>query len=282
MAKPRLGELLLGIHGLALLRLAFTDDATGRHARVQEMRALFQQIDGVEEMARPLPEPEYGLADGYRLWSETYDRPLRLFPIEEPPMHRILDSLPSSVVLDAACGTGRYSVHLAQRGHQVVGVDSSPEMLARARQKLPSVEFRQGDLADLPIESVSVDAAVCALALVHLPDIGKAVAELARVVRAGGRVLISDVHPFLILLGWQAQFQASAGDIGFMRLYAHLHSDYCAAYTAAGLRIRACYEPALTPEAAATVAAGRLPDASRAAFMGLPGVVVWDLEKPEP
>jgi SAM-dependent methyltransferase len=278
-AKPTLGELLLGIEGLALLRLAFGDDAMARRARVGEMRALLERFDEAAELGAPLAAPEYDLTEGYGLWSETYDQPLRLFPIEEPTMHRLLDPLPASVVLDAACGTGRYSVHLAARGHRIIGVDRSPEMLAKARQKLPQSEFREGDLKALPLEAKSVDVAVCALAMVHLPEVGKAVAELARVVRPGGRVIISDVHPFIVLLGWQAQFPTALGGTGFMRLHAHLPSDYCQASAAAGLRVRSCHEPRLTAEAAVTVAAERLPEANRAAWAGLPAVLIWDLEK---
>jgi SAM-dependent methyltransferase len=152
-------------------------------------------------------------------------------------------------------------------------------MLAKARAKLPRSEFREGDLEAMPLEPDSVDAAVWALALVHLPEVGKAVAELARVVRPGGHVIISDVHPFLVLLGWQAQFRTASGGAGFMRLHPHLPSDYCQAFAAAGLRVRTCHEPRLTPQAAVTVATERLPDANHAAWVGLPGVIIWDLEK---
>jgi SAM-dependent methyltransferase len=278
-AKPTLGELLLGIEGLALLRLAFGDDAEARRARVREIRDLLQHLDDTPELAAPLQAPEYDLSEGYALWSKTYDQPLRLFPIEHPTMRLLLDPLPASVVLDAACGTGRYSAYLAGRGHRVIGVDRSPAMLAKARDKLPESEFREGDLEALPVESGSVDAAVCALALVHLPEIGRAIAELARVVRPGGRVIISDIHPFLVLLGWQAQFRTVDGGTGFMRLHAHLPSDYCQAVAAARLRVRTCHEPRLTPEAAVTAAAEQLPEANRAAWAGLPGVVIWDLER---
>lgn len=278
-ARASLGELLLGIEGLALLRLTSADEAAARRARLSEMRSLLERLDDTPELAAPLAAPEYDLDEGYALWSETYDQPLRLFPIEQPVMHALLDPLAPSRVLDAACGTGRYSAHLAARGHEVIGVDRSAAMLARARAKLPQSTFREGDLEALPLADASVDAVVCALALVHLPLVSAAVAELARVVRPGGRVIVSDVHPFLVLLGWQAQFQTAGGGAGFMRLHPHLPSEYCAAFTAAGLRLRGCHEPRLTREAAATPAAERLPEANRAAWVGLPGVLIWDLEK---
>ncbi len=278
-AKPTLGQMLLGIEGLALLRLAFSDDAEARAARVGEIRTLLEDLGQKPELAAPLEASEYDLADGYALWSETYDQPLRLFPIEQPTMHALLAPLPAATVLDAACGTGRYSAWLAAHGHRIVGVDRSTAMLEKAREKVPAGDFHEGDLEALPLEPGSVDHAVCALALVHLPEVGKALAELARVIRPGGRVIISDVHPFVVLLGWQAQFRTASKGTGFMRLHPHLPSDYCRAFAAAGLRVRGCHEPRLTPESAVTVAAERLPEANRAAWVGLPGVVIWDLEK---
>lgn len=278
--KPSLAEALLGIEGLALMRLAFTGSPEDRAARIREMRSLIERLDEEPELTAPIDGPEYDITQGYRLWSETYDRPLRLFPVEEPTMLKLIDTLSPSVVLDAACGTGRYSRYLVDRGHDVIGVDRSVEMLKKARGKIPEAEFHEGELTDLPLEDDSVDAAVCALAFVHLDEIHDVLAELGRVVRSGGRIILSDVHPFIVMLGWQAQFRTAGGDPAFMRLHAHLPSEYCDACMAAGLRIRGCYEPPLTATSAVTPAADRLPEANRAAFVGLPGVIIWDLEKP--
>ena len=93
-SSPRLGELLLGIEGLALLRLAFTDAAPARHARLAAIRALLQRWDDTPELTAPLPERASDLTEGYRRWAETYDCPGRLFPIEEPLMHTLLAALP--------------------------------------------------------------------------------------------------------------------------------------------------------------------------------------------
>ena len=177
-ARPSLGETLLGIEGLALLRLGFSGDAAAREARVNEIRTLLQGLEDGSELSAPLAGPEYDLTEGYELWSETYDQPLRLFSIEQPPMHEILDRLPSGTVLDAACGTGRYSTYVAERGHQVIGVDLSEAMLVKARKKLPEADFRQGDMEDLPVADSSIDAVICALALVHLPNIEKAAVRI--------------------------------------------------------------------------------------------------------
>jgi len=116
--------------------------------------------------------------------------------------------------------------------------------------------------------------------LVHLPSIEKAVSEMARVLSSGGRLIVSDVHPVPILLGWQAQFRTASGGTGFMRIHPHLLSEYVQAFIGAGLLVASCAEPRLTPESAITPAAQRLPEANLAAWVGLPGVVIWELEKP--
>jgi SAM-dependent methyltransferase len=279
MSLPTLGQMLLGTAGLALLRQAFGDDAAAREARVAEIRDLARRYHDDATLQAPLAAPEYDLAEGYARWSETYDRPLRLFPVEAPTVQALLQPVPAGRVLDAACGTGRHALWLAEQGHEVTGVDASEAMLDKARAKLPDACFLQGDLGVLPLADGSVDAALCALALVHVADLRPPFAEFARVVRRGGRIVISDVHPFLVQLGWQAQFRLDGGCGGFMRLNAHLPSDYAAAAKEAGLRIVSLHEPRLALDSAVTVARDLLPEANAAAWVGLPGVIVWELAK---
>jgi len=183
-------------------------------------------------------------------------------------------------VLDAACGTGRYSAVLAERGHQVIGVDQSAAMLEIARGKLPAADFREADLTALPLPDDSVDAVVCALALVHIAEVAPALREFARVLRPGGRIIISDVHPFLVSLGWYPQFPAPGAGRGFIRLHCHLASEYISAANAARLQIRSLTEPPLTERAVVTPAAEIVPGANRAAFTGLPAVSIWDFGCP--
>lgn len=276
-SEPTLGEYVIGVAGLALLRLAFTGDARNRAARAAEIRDLTGRLEGEAWLRAPIGA-EYDLQSGYRQWSATYDQPLRLFPVEEPPVLALIGSIPPGRALDAACGTGRYSTYLAEKGHSVTGVDQSEAMLDIARRKLATADFRQGDLAALPVPGRAVDAVVCALALVHVPDLSPVLREFARVLRPGGRLIISDVHPFLISLGWQAQFPAGNEQKGFMRLHCHALSEYINAANSAGLQLRSLQEPPLTVTAAATPAADIVPEANRAAFAGLPAVSVWDFE----
>ena len=95
-----------------------------------------------------------------------------------------------SVVLDLAAGTGDFCRELEAAGHHVVGVDLSYGMLAAARTDAPLVH---ADILRLPMPDGSVDAAVCGFALRNLVELPAFFAELARVVRPGGRVALLEV-----------------------------------------------------------------------------------------
>lgn len=99
-------------------------------------------------------------------------------------------------VLDMGCGTGRFTIPLAERVKSVSGLDLSPMMLATARKKLADrgleADLREGDMAALPFADASFDVVVSMLALMHIPreDRQQVFREVARVLRPGGRLLI--------------------------------------------------------------------------------------------
>jgi ArsR family transcriptional regulator len=111
----------------------------------------------------------------------------------------LLGLLPSDwTVGDLGCGTGAVVSALHPFVRAVIGVDASQEMLAAARRRVPgdaSVDWRQGTLEALPLESASLDAATMILVLHHLPSPAEALAEAARVLRPGGRLLVVDMTP---------------------------------------------------------------------------------------
>ena len=105
---------------------------------------------------------------------------------------------PDWVIGDLGCGTGQVAAALAPFVHGVIAVDGSPEMLDAARTRLGhthNVDLRRGALEQLPIDDGTLDAAVLALVLHHLPDPGAALAEAARVLKAGGRLVVADMLP---------------------------------------------------------------------------------------
>jgi SAM-dependent methyltransferase len=220
--------------------------------------------------------------EGYARWAAVYDEPGNpLVAAEEPIVHALLDGFPPGRALDAACGTGRHAAHLAGAGHEVVGVDSSAEMLEAARRRLPGVELRQASIEALPYPDGSFDLAVCALALTHLARLDQGIAELARVVRPGGRVVLSDIHPaFVLVLDGQARFRSADGGGGFVRNHVHLHASYLAAFRAAGLDALDCVEHVMGEEDARAEPLHRLaPEAVTDALVGLPYLLVWELAR---
>ena len=105
---------------------------------------------------------------------------------------------PSWVVGDLGCGTGHIAESLSPFVARVIAVDGSEAMLAEARGRLigrDNIDLRHGDLEALPVEDAALDAAVLALVLHHLPDPGRVLREVARVLRPGGRILVIDMLP---------------------------------------------------------------------------------------
>jgi SAM-dependent methyltransferase len=276
--RVRLRELLVGVEGLALLRQLYDGTDEAADERLAEVRRLLDD----DAFASGEPTTEADPRTAYRLWSESYDESDNpIVEVEQGVVHSRIDALPSGRALDAACGTGRHARHLVDRGHEVLGVDLSAEMLRRAAVNVPEARFAEGDLRDLPGPDGDFDLAVCALALAHLPDVGAGIAELARVLRPGGRLVVSVLHPLQAYLGWQAPFTDARGRRGFVREHTHGHADYLSAFRSAGLQVRDCVEPPLSADLvrAKRRAFAHIPEATRQAYVGLPAVLVWELEK---
>ncbi len=105
---------------------------------------------------------------------------------------------PTLVVGDLGCGTGQLTQTIAPHVARVIAVDASSDMLDSARERLqgvPNVQLRRGDLEALPIEGDELHAAMLSLVLHYSPDPALALAEVARALRPGGRVLVVDMLP---------------------------------------------------------------------------------------
>ncbi|MEO3889348.1 class I SAM-dependent methyltransferase [Nonomuraea sp. B5E05] len=288
---------VLGLEGMALMR-SFTGehDRAFVEARIAEIRRLLDDpalADASVDVVR------VDTVEGYRIWSRTYDDPNSAFSYDEPIVEEIVGTLPVGLALDAACGTGRFAAALAGRGHQIIGVDSSPDMLARARERVPEGDFRLGPLDRLPVEAASVDLIVCSLALTHVPSLDPVLAEFARVLRPGGHVVISDIHPEGVARGIIPSLRLPDDRPARVATYHHRIGDYVRAALGAGLEVRRCEEPrepgAEVPEPQDPprepgspvpwdlwpwVLVDHAPEAARAAIDGVPAIVVWHLQRP--
>jgi len=111
----------------------------------------------------------------------------------------LLDLLdPNWVVADIGCGTGNAIESLAPAVRKVIAVDREPAMLEAAQARLKgkkNVEFRTGDLHELPIDDHEVNAAMSFLVLVYVQQPSLAISEMARIIQPGGVVMIVDLVP---------------------------------------------------------------------------------------
>jgi demethylmenaquinone methyltransferase/2-methoxy-6-polyprenyl-1,4-benzoquinol methylase len=103
---------------------------------------------------------------------------------------------PGDSALDVACGTGDLAIELARRvepGGAVIGSDFSEEMLARARAKAPAIDWEWGNALELPYGSDRFDAATVGFGARNFSDLDRGLAEMARVVKSGGRVVVLEI-----------------------------------------------------------------------------------------
>ena len=168
-------------------------------------------------------------------------------------------------VLDAGCGSGQLFAALRDRGAIVSGFDASAGMLELARRRLGAdADLRVADLADpLPFPDDSFDDVVASLVLHYLRDWGPTLAELRRVLKSGGRLIVSVDHPIAInvmhrLTGprpdyfethkWTEEWTLGGQTAQVSRWNRPLHA-MTDAFTSAGFRISVISEPQPVPAA---------------------------------
>ena len=236
------GEFILGLEGLAVLRSSLLDPSTVS-LRAENILEIAKHREE-SPWSNPIVGIERSVIAGYGEWATSYDNTSSP-PIlaEEPVVRSLLAHYPAGKALDAACGTARHAAYLTSLGHQLTGIDATPEMLEVARSKVPSARFEVADLTSIPLPDCSMDLAVCSLSLTHCPDLVPVIRELGRVVRPGGTVVISDVHPFLVMLGAHADYQIDRSTTMFVRNHVHPISTYLTAFRKAGLNVVKCIEP---------------------------------------
>lgn len=134
----------------------------------------------------------------YETWDEDYYQPiaLRLYDRAVGDMLDLLTIEPGALVLDAGCGPGVHSIRAAQQGYKVRALDVSQAVLDEASQRAQragvpdEIEFSCENLTQLSLPDEKFKSVFCWGVVIHIPDIGAALDELARIVAPGGKLAL--------------------------------------------------------------------------------------------
>lgn len=223
-----------------------------------------------------MEDPLSSVRGGYDRWASVYDHDANpLQALEEPVVRAAVGDVRGLSALDLGCGTGRHSLWLAANGALVTAVDFSEGMLAEARGKpgAGAVRFVPHDLhTPLPFTDGAFDLVVSGLVLEHLRELGPFFVEARRVVRPGGRAVVSAMHPAMMLRGTQARFtDPESGEHVQPGSVPHSVSAFVMAAMRAGFRLADVEEFAPDEEFAQ-----HFPRAAK--YVGWPMLVVMRLE----
>ncbi|MDO8434403.1 MAG: methyltransferase domain-containing protein [Candidatus Binatus sp.] len=190
--------------------------------------------------SEPVSPPAVRVREGYDRWAEVYDidgNPL--IALEAPEVQRMLGEVRGLDVADVGAGTGRHSIRLVAAGANVVALDLSEGMISAARAK-PGIERVRYVIADcgatLPLRDRSFDRVLTCLLADHVASLDLFFAELRRICRRGGFIVLSTVHPAMHLRGVRARFtDPASGQKIYPVSYEFAISDYVMAARRAGL-----------------------------------------------
>jgi ubiquinone/menaquinone biosynthesis C-methylase UbiE len=192
-------------------------------------------------MTQPSKQPD--IAAAYNDWAETYDTDLnRTRDVAADAVRQANLDLTGRKVIEVGCGTGRNTAWLVERSAEIVALDFSEEMLAKARARVnePCVRFVQHDArAKWPLADSLADVVIAMLILEHIENLETFFAEAARVLRHRGELFVCELHPMRQLTGGQAQFSnPTTGQRQLVPAFLHDVSEYVNVGLSAGLELQ--------------------------------------------
>ena len=125
----------------------------------------------------------------------------RAFVLDRPMLERVTTGN-FTAALDVGCGEGRFCRMLSERGIRATGLDPTEPLIAEARRRDPAGDYRIGRAEALDFPDASFDLVVAYLSLIDVPDLPAAIAEMARVLRPGGVLLIANLTSFSTAGAW--------------------------------------------------------------------------------
>jgi SAM-dependent methyltransferase len=172
---------------------------------------------------------------GYAEWVDTYEQTVQ-DAMDIELLERLAEVDWAGEVADLGCGTGRTGAWLAGRGAIAIdGVDVTPEMLARARERGVYRELVEADVAHTGLASDAYDLVVTSLVDEHLADLRPLYAEAARVAKPDGTYVIVGYHPhFIMSSGMPTHYDSASGEPVAIETHVHLFSDHVRAARGAG------------------------------------------------
>ena len=217
--------------------------------RVSDFPKLLREwANQLEDPSKDLIRSELLGFESYSRWAEVYDDDSKNNPViagEEKVIWDLMGNVKSLRVLDVGCGTGRHAIPMAKKGAQVLALDPSSEMLAKAKKKAQKenvkIDFRLGTVESIGSDIGEFDLVLCCLVLGHVPDLMKAVSVLASHVTSQGSLIVSDFHPLNLLIGFRTSFDLDKQNY-LVPNYLHLPSEYFKVIQDAGLKVTHYYE----------------------------------------
>ena len=209
----------------------------------------------------------------YSCWAPRYDEENVVTTLENEAVRQLTPQLLGKRLLDAGCGTGRRLRGLPE-STEAVGIDLVAAMLSAGGMHKAAA----ADVFMLPLRDGTFDVVWCRLVLGHLDDLDAAYAELARVTRPGGRIVISDFHPEAVRAGHTRSFRTADGSTAEVKHFVHDPARHRLAADKAGVQLLRHVDAAVNAQVRAGYAAVGALDKYERDF-GLPLVLALSFER---
>ncbi|MBJ2172677.1 class I SAM-dependent methyltransferase [Aureibaculum sp. A20] len=176
----------------------------------------------------------------YNSWANQYDtNKNRTRDLDQTSTIETLSKYKFEYVLELGCGTGKNTNWLLKKAKQIIGLDFSQEMLAKAKEKIISekVIFKKADLTKIwEIENNCVDLITSSLTLEHIKDLDHVFSEANKKLKKNGLFFISELHPFKQYSGSKARYETESGTQE-LEVYIHHISEYIENANSNGLKL---------------------------------------------